>query len=562
MHTDTPSHLDRDRQLMVRGLLDLEHEPTQIVAETGETGLQQTPICIRQGETYRGSLWARGEAAEGLVVRLLDGSQTLAETALPRPTAEWREYPFEFKPMRSVDNATLQIGVRGKADVGLDQISIMPESWAKAGGFRPDLVEAVAELRPPVVRWPGGCYACWYRWKDGIGPQHKRQASFVEAWEDHDVNSLGTDEFMALCRKVGSEPLLVVNIGWHAQFRRDYPNVTADELVQDILDWIEYCNGPADSKWGKVRAANGHPEPYNVKYWEIDNEAWAMGAEGYADAVRKIAPLMKKADPSIKVVACGSAGYAQRPMGLPWNKYIIDHCADLIDYLSLHHYEPPNGFADGPSRYEDFFEKTGELIRQSKNPNMKIYISEWSVQTTDWRTGLYAGGLLNSFERCGDFLAIGGPALFLRHTSTKNQEWKAFVNFDHRTWFPAPNYVVMKLWRDHYAPLRIEMTGDPGKLNAIATKSNDGTKLHFKAVNPSPEPVAVILNVKAGFDVGKAELELVAPDSLDAQNTLDNPHVVRPVVGVVERKGAALRFMLPRWSAAVLAIQSKTNTEK
>ena len=365
----------------------------QIVAGAGETGLQQTPFCIRKGETYHGSLWARGEAAEGLVVRLLDGSQTLGEVALPRPTAEWGVYPYEFKPTHGADNATLRIGVRGKAEVRLDQVSMMPESWAKAGGFRPDLVQAVADLRPPVIRWPGGAYASWYRWKEGIGPQHKRQAFPVEVWEDRDVNSLGTDEFVALCRKVGAEPLIVIDVGF-GEFRRAYPNVTADELLQDTLDWLEYCNGPADSKWGKVRAANGHPEPYHVKYWEIDNEVWGVGAESYANAVLKFARPMKKAYPSIQVAVCGSAGY-----DIAWNKFMIDHCAEVIDYLSLHHYENPNGYADGPRNYEEAFQKTGELIRQSKNPKLKLYVSEWSVQTLDWRTGLYAGGLLNSFER-------------------------------------------------------------------------------------------------------------------------------------------------------------------
>ncbi len=89
-----------------------------------------------------------------------------------------------------------------------------------------------------------------------------------------------------------------------------------NDFLQEVLDWIEYCNGPADSKWGKVRAANGHPEPYGVKYWEIDNETWHMGAETYAEWVNRFAPAMRKADPSIKLAACGSAGYGdgrQRP---------------------------------------------------------------------------------------------------------------------------------------------------------------------------------------------------------------------------------------------------------
>jgi alpha-N-arabinofuranosidase len=99
---------------------------------------------------------------------------------------------------------------------------------------------------------------------------------------------------------------------------------------------------------------------------------------------------------------------------------------------------------------------------------LKIYVSEWNAQSTDWRTGLYCGGLLNAFERCGDVLEIGGPALFFRHFSASGWD-NAFVNFDHRTWFPAPNYVVMKLWRDHFCPQRIELAGERRELNVVAT---------------------------------------------------------------------------------------------
>jgi alpha-N-arabinofuranosidase len=523
----------------------------RVVGTDGETGLEQTPLRIRSGETYRGSLWARGQAA-GLVVRLRADGQVLGEAALPAPTGEWRECPFRFQPTQSADNATIQVGVRGPSEVRIDQVSLMPDSWAQAGGFRPDLVRAVAELRPPVIRWPGGCFASAYRWKDGIGPQHKRGSYPIEIWDDRDTNSYGTDEFVAMCRQVGAEPLIVVNIGT-PQWRQQDPE---ERYLQDLLDWIEYCNGAADSQWGRVRAANGHPEPYRVKYWEIDNETWGMGAEAYAAAVRKIAPLMKKADPTIKLAACGSAGYGLNGNGLPWNKVVIERCAELIDYLSIHHYENPDRYADGPRRYEEFFRQTGDLIRQSQNPNLKIDVSEWNAQSTDWRTGLYAGGLLNAFERCGDVLEIGGPALFLRHVSARAWD-NAFVNFDHRTWFPAPNYVVMKLWREHYAPHLLASDAPERPLNATATKTADGRTVFWKAVNPDPRAVAVTLKTSGDWTVGKAELLLVNPGDAKARNTLDEPHRIAPAAGAVRLEQGAVRFSLPPLSAAVVRLTKK-----
>ena len=264
---------------------------------------------------------------------------------------------------------------------------------------------------------------------------------------------------------------------------------------------------------------------------------------------------MRKADPSIKLAACGSAGYGDDGNGLAWNRVLIERCADQIDYLSIHHYESPDRYADGPLAYERFFRKTGDLIAASKNPNLKIDVSEWNAQSTDWRTGLYCGGLLNAFERCGDVLEIGGPALFLRHVSASAWD-NAFINFDHRTWFPAPNYVVMKLWRDHYAPQRIALDGETEPLNAVATKSEDGKTLYFKAVNPTNEavPVALELGARAG---GQATLQVVAPGSLDARNTLDARNVVRPESAKVQREGSTLHFTLPPISCGVVEIRGE-----
>jgi alpha-L-arabinofuranosidase len=517
----------------------------RIKGAKGQTGLKQDSFRIKADETYEGSLWARGTGARGLVVRLVKGKEKIAEQRLKSPGPKWRELKFQLQPQVSDANATLQVAVRGQADIHIDQISMMPRSWKDAGGFRPDLLKAVADIKAPIIRWPGGCFASPYRWKDGIGPQALRRVTRRELWDDLDINSLGTDEFIALCRKVGAEPLIVVNIGtpqW---------NTDADtyDFLQDALDWMEYCNAPADSKWGKIRAANGHPEPYDVKYWEIDNETWGMGVENYIEAIKRFAPAMRSADPSIRLAACGSGGF-----DLNWNRAVIEGCAELIDYISIHHYENPDRFAQGPYAYERFIQQTGEIISRSKNPRMTIYCSEWNAQSTDWRTGLYAGGVLNAFERCGDIFEIGGPALFLRHVSARAWD-NAFINFDQSSWFPAPNYVVMQLWRRHYAPERIALEGSSEVLNTIATKSRDGKTLYFKCVNAEKSAMELSLNLAAGRIPKNATLELVAPGSLAARNTLDHPHAICAQPRGVRLQRGTIEFILPALSAGVVKIE-------
>jgi alpha-N-arabinofuranosidase len=349
-----------------------------------------------------------------------------------------------------------------------------------------------------------------------------------------------------MCRRVGAEPLIVVNIGSKAW----NPDWETNDYLQDVLDWIEYCNGPANSKWGSVRAANGHAEPHNVKYWEIDNETWHMGAEGYADAVNRFAPAMRKADPSITLLACGSGGYNQN-----WNRTVIERAGRNFDYISTHHYESPDRYATGPADDEAFYRELKQIIDAGPNPKIKVYCSEWNAQSTDWRTGLYCGGILNVFERCGDFFEIGGPALFLRHVSARAWD-NAFINFDQCRWFPAPNYVVMKLWRDHYAPHRIALDGEPGPLNVVATKSADGDAVYVKAVNPGDNPVAVDVSLGDGYRVEAVSMQLVAPGSLDARNTLEKPTNVQAKPHPVKRDGRIVSFEMPALSAGVIAIRA------
>lgn len=511
----------------------------------GGTGIMQTPFCIRKNEKYTGSLWLRGDTRTDLSIQLLDANDLLDKVRIPAPSKKWKQYKFEFNPKTSADNATLKIEMLGKGKVYIDQVSLMPSSFEKTGGYRPDLLEAVAQLRPPVIRWPGGCFASPYRWKDGIGPQHERKVTPRPMWDDLDINSYGTDEFIRMCRRIGAEPLIVVNIGtqtWNG-------NVNQAEFLQDVLDWIEYCNGPASSKWGRVRAENGHQEPYNVEYWEIDNETWHMGADGYVEAVRKFAAAMKLKDPSIKLAACGSGGF-----NLDWNKKIIDGCAELIDYLSIHHYENPNLYAKGPYNFESFINKTAELIKNSSNPNLKIYCSEWNAQSTDWRTGLYAAGLLNAFERCAPAFEMGGPALFLRHTSATGWD-NAFINFDHYRWFPAPNYVVMKLWRDHYAPNRLAVKAESNSLNTNATLSADRKTLFIKCVNPTDETVDISAAIDGFFEPSSISMKLVAAGSIEARNTLEGPHSLKVESASASLSGSNIRFTMPELSAAVLTIK-------
>lgn len=530
----------------------------QIEALTAGAGLQQDNFKFIP-QTYSGSLWMKGTLPAGVRVQLMDGSTVLGQADLPAPTAPWAEYPFQIASTGSTNSGSLRIVLLGPGTVVLDQVSMMGADAMATGGYRPDLLAAVEALRPPIIRWPGGCFASLYLWKDGIGPQHQRRKYTAYMWDDQDTNSFGTDEFLRMCERIGAEPLICINTGVlnsacgaPAQWKLS-PD-TPETYLQYALDWMEYCNGDAQTTyWGAVRAANGHPEPYNVVYWEIDNETWAAGSAAYVARVQLFAPAMRakaaQLGMPIYLIAVGSGGYDQS-----WNQAILDGCAPLIDFISVHHYEDPSGFQSGPVNYENYLINLAGRIANSANPDIKIYNSEWNAQSTDWRTGLYAGGILNVYERQGTNFKIGGPALFLRHTSAGDWD-NAFINFDHTGWFPAPNYVVMKLWRDHYAPYRVQTTGQDTSLNVVSVLSEDGQTLIIRIVNPDPTVKSMAFQIHDSFLPETAVMHYVAPGSLDARNTLAEPNRVRVQAKVIGLNGQTLRLRMPAYSAGVIAVK-------
>lgn len=522
--------------------------------ESTEAGIYQSAFNIIP-QAYEGSLWAKGNIHGGLKISLLNGTDTLDKVAFDTLTGEWAEYAFSFDPDSATQNGTLSISYPDTGTVYIDQVSMMGQDAIDNDGYRPDLLEAVRELHPPIIRWPGGCYVSAYFWKDGIGPQSERKAYQMDLWDDRDVNSYGTDEFIQMCEKIGAEPLIVVNTGILTQTCGAQIQVMLDEeqYLQDALDWMEYCNGDPDTTyWGAVRAANGRREPYNVKYWEIDNEVWVAGVSAYIDVVNEFAPAMRAKYPDIKIIACGSSAFDQS-----WNISLLNGCADQIDYISTHHYEEATDFRTGVVAYENFIATLGNHIEASSNPDIQIYMSEWGLwNPIDWRIGSYAAGMLNAFERQGDHFAMGGPALFLRHQVAGNNWNNALVNFNNTDWFPAPNYVVMKLWHDHYAKNFVETSGSNANLSVVSTISDNADTLYFKVVNTFMSSIEIRVSTDTAFKAGDVSVKVVEATSLMAENTYAYPDNIKAVDGSLTITGGLrVIYEVPAYSASVITIE-------
>ena len=509
----------------------------QKITSSSVSGISQGPVArIVPNEKYIGYIYAKGDGK--LSVALKNGEQTVASKQIGAVGKEWKKYEFELSTTTYTGDADFAICVEG-GTVCVDEVSMTTASGLALGGFRPDIFNTVKQLHPTCLRWPGGGYVAQYDWRWGIGPQEKRQRWDHWMWMDYDQNCFGTDEFIRFCREINTEPIIVVSIAF------ERPDSEADQILENALNWLRYCNEPATGEWGAKRAANGHPEPYNVKYWEIDNEMWEMGIEKYEATVRRYSQAMREIDPSIKIIVCG--GYQE-------DKDFIERSGNYFDYLSLHHYEQQNGYAEGPQRLAAMYDNYAKMIAESPNPNLKLFISEWNLNSQDWRTGLFAGGFLNICEQ-RDVVAMGAAALFIRRTDSPDWD-NAFINFDYKDVYVAPNYQVTDLWYDHFSRYLLSYKGETGDLNVVTTMSENGHDVIVKVVNPTDK--AYTLKIDGPWKGENAgQYEFFAPGDLMIGNTMDNKDAVKLQKREVAATEKSYVLEVAPYSAGVLTFDRK-----
>ncbi len=473
-------------------------------------GIALHGLQLTEGEAYRLAVRLRGQ---GLVIaRVLEGDRVLAEQRFAVARAAWWPHQLEFTSAMTTDVAQVQFEVRGPGTIWLDQCTLDP----MASPYREAIAAKVESIHPAFIRWPGGCYAEYYHWKYGVGPRASRVTKPNYVWGGLDPNYFGTAEFIELCRRSGAAPMIVLNIGQHEDPSEE------DAHVREALEWVEYCNGDETTEYGRLRIQHGFNEPFNVTYWEIGNETWAMGAEAYAARAIRFVDALRANDPRLKYLLCGSGGHNQE-----WNAKIIELAATHMDYLSTHQYMEgsfEDEMRDGAA-YPDFLAETGRLIAASANPSVKIACTEWNQQSIRLRTGLYAGLVLNGFERNGDVVTMSCPALFIRNIDAP--AWNnAFINHDGRNVFVAPNYLVMQLYQQHFLPDRVRVDA-PAPLDVVATYDSETRAIVLKIVNPSPDrDVAVDIAVHGRDSEFEWEQWQVQSPSIDDENSVTEPEKI------------------------------------
>ena len=501
-------------------------EAVRVVETPFERGTKSVRIAAgREAAGIRQATHLRGVRSELRRVGLDQGRGGRAAPVTARPRGGWHaslgERPARARAAGLAGSAVL---VRERADGSrrdrrnrgcghgaalVDFVSLMRADVRKSGMLRPDLLEALRGLAPAFIRWPGGSFASTYKWQDGIGPLASRVYHPNEIWGGYsDYYGFGTDEYLELTRQLGTDPLIVLP--------------APDEgptSVEYAMNWVHYVNDPPTTTWGQMRARNGHPDPYHVRYFQIDNEPMNNGftPERYAAIVNLYGSRLRQIAPDAVIIACGQ----KRSNDMAWSEKVIDLAGSNFDVLGVHNYEYESDlFESGVRRIRDYLVKLRDYVRASAHPGIRLAVLEWNLSRTyDWRAGLHAAGSLIMYESLTPELTMTAPALLMRNT-TDDPTWTAFIYHDHVSWFPGAGYVVEKLFREHFAETYLASTSgtfrdiadratfftdisqmkpeawQPGTVDAIATASADGRRIVVKAVNYSDSANTLLVHLQ------------------------------------------------------------------
>jgi len=274
-----------------------DHSPKIQLDASTPHGIKQAGFSVVKGKTYTGRIWLKGAPGSKVTVSLIwgDGASDKQTVTIPALTAEYKKFPLSFAAKADSANAALEIAGTGSGSFHIGAVSLMPSDNIE--GFRPDTIALLKAMHNGMWRLPGGNFLSDWMWYDAIGDPDKRPPMFDHAWNAMQVNDVGMDEFMTLCKLIDVDPYVTVNGGFGDS------HSAAEE--------VEYLNGSVNTRLGALRAKNGHPEPYHIKYWNIGNEPWGTFQMGFTDLKywvlknNEFAKAMLKADPSIVLIGSG-----------------------------------------------------------------------------------------------------------------------------------------------------------------------------------------------------------------------------------------------------------------
>lgn len=530
---------------------------SQVIVGTGqgEHGITQGGLDLLP-KAYIGRVIVKGEGVREVTVSLRKGRKVLARRTLRGITGRWKDFRFRLTvppqkemPIRA---AQFALSFRGKGKLWVGALSLMPAD--NVDGMRKDVLDAIRDIHPPIVRWPGGNFVSGYDWRDGIGDPDKRPPRWDRAWNAWEWNDFGTEEFIKFCQYIGAEPYICVNAG--------------EGYEHEAMEWMAYCQG------------KGYP----IRYWGVGNEMYGRWQLGHLDATKYalkavlFARAMRKVHPDAKLILVGVPELSFNR----WNEKVLRVAGPHFDLLSVHYYQSYDVKDDpklnytvvvsAPIRVEKMLRETYRVIEQSrpKGKRIKIAFDEWNVwgphQTIEGglegfyalQDGLFAAGVFHALWRCGDFVEVANLAQTvnvlgaLRTSQTQVIKTPIYWVF----WLYVRNTGKWRVECKAQTPVGSTPIGQPTPVvDTVASLSEDGGDLYVALINRHPEATVIVSLALMGFRPRPtARMGRLSSHNFWDTNTFDEPGKVRPIVRTL-RLDEPLKISLPPHSVTLLCFR-------
>jgi len=504
---------------------------------------------VKKDEQYNFSILARkGEGNIKIKIQLLsaDGKTVLSEASLQNFTDKWAKYKVSLTANATEPKGQFSIQFENAGVLDIDMVSLFPQhTWKnRPGGLRADLAQKLADLHPGFVRFPGGCIvegrdlANRYQWKKTVGNVDDREL-IINRWNTEfpyrsapdyfQSYGLGFFEYFQLAEDIGAEPLPILNCGMACQYNSAEvaPLDQLDPYIQDALDLVEFANGAVTTKWGKLRAAMGHPAPFNLKMMGIGNEQWDVQ---YLDRYKLFAKAFAAKYPTIKLVT--SSGPS--PSGDKFDYLQKELRGQHANFLDEHYYQSPDWFMQNASRYDNYDRNSSKIFAGEYAAHVKEAKNAKEAETMNcWISALAEAAFMTGLERNADVVQMASYAPLLAHVDA--WQWRPdLIWFDNLRSVGTPNYYVQQLFAanngTHVVPALADGNVVAGKDSLYSSASIDkkNNTLIVKLVNTSAKAMPVNLDIAGKVNTTGKWTELASANLLDI-NTLDDPKKIYPV---------------------------------
>lgn len=506
-----------------------------------------------------------------LHIELLDEANKVIGTTSIKPSAGgnvWQKQSTVIESSSTVNKGKMRIWFEGEGKIDLDMISLFPtDTWKKRpGGLRADMVQALADLKPGFVRFPGGCIvegfdlSQRYQWKKTVGPVEEREL-LINRWNFEFAHraapdyfqtfGLGFFEYFQMAEDIGAEALPILNAGMACQFNSS-ELVPLDDLqpyIDDAIDLIEFANGDVQTKWGALRARMGHPEPFNMKMLGIGNENWGPQ---YVERLKLFTKAIKDKHPEIKLVySSGTDPNGERFDQL--NTELRKMNADIIDE---HYYRNPKWFFQNASRYDNYPRNGpkifgGEYASHHKNTGS-------NDNNNSWLTALSEAAFMTGMERNAGIVEMASYAPLFAHVDA--WQWSPDLIWvdNHRT-LKTTDYYIQQLFSIHKGTRVVPITRNneviAGKdsLYASATYDDSSKELIIKIVNAAP--VEQVQQIELNKKGSAGSVIVMQSNDPEAMNSFEEPMKVSPKTLSLKLKGKKLEYRSAPYSVNVIRLK-------